>query len=389
VRLRETHDVAYKAAGGARHTLDVYALDEDGSGGAEPLRPVVVFVHGGGWKWFSKRSRLLGIHQNVPRAFARRGFVAVAPNYRLSRFSPRFAAGLGAVIGAVLVAIVAASLPLQPVARYAGSLVAAFLAPVVVAVALLSRPCAREPTTHPAHARDVADAVAWTVRNASKYGGDAERVILVGHSAGGHLIACLLTMPQLLLDAGVTDASSRIAAAISFSGVFDAHLLEHGSTASGGACASVAALFRRQWFLVPAFGRDRAAWAAAFPTHHTRTAESVRALRLPPLLLVNAQSDAGLERHSQLWAGQLRAGGATVDEFVVPRADHLSYLLGIDRPGWQGEDVVMPVVDAFLQRTLRRKTAAAAATRGDAVESVVAGATTGAGAMPSAAAGAR
>ena len=40
--------------------------------------------------------------------------------------------------------------------------------------------------------RQVRAAVAWTVRNAASFGGDPERIILSGHSAGGHLTATTL-----------------------------------------------------------------------------------------------------------------------------------------------------------------------------------------------------
>jgi arylformamidase len=36
-------------------------------------------------------------------------------------------------------------------------------------------------------------AIAWTVRNSSSFGGDADRLFLAGHSSGAHLAACLLT----------------------------------------------------------------------------------------------------------------------------------------------------------------------------------------------------
>ena len=36
-------------------------------------------------------------------------------------------------------------------------------------------------------------ALAWVVRHIGEYGGDPQRIQLTGHSAGGHLLACLLT----------------------------------------------------------------------------------------------------------------------------------------------------------------------------------------------------
>ena len=43
---------------------------------------------------------------------------------------------------------------------------------------------------------DVQQAVEWVSRNAQSFGGDPERIILSGHSAGGHLAACVGFDPQ-------------------------------------------------------------------------------------------------------------------------------------------------------------------------------------------------
>jgi len=41
--------------------------------------------------------------------------------------------------------------------------------------------------------RQVRASVAWTYRNAEKFGGDPERIFISGHSSGGHLTGCVLT----------------------------------------------------------------------------------------------------------------------------------------------------------------------------------------------------
>jgi len=356
-RVCDHLDVRYLATSNSRHTLDVCApVTTDAA-----LRPVVLFVHGGGWKWFSKRSAI-GIHQNVPRAFAERGYVAFSPNYRLSRFSPLFAAGLGVLVGGLLALIILLARP--PGVATALAAVACVVAFAVASVLLLST-CWRERVRHPMHAQDVAHALAWVVRNAPAYGGDPTRVFLSGHSAGGHLVATLLTQPAMLRAAGLSDPKKHVVGAVIFSGVFDAHLLEHGGVAASSWLAPLVRCFRRHWFLMPAFGPDPSAWAAAFPTHATRDVDTVRLLGLPPMLLINATHDAGLEAHAALWGGQLCAAGVHVERFTVPGADHLSYLVGIGRRGWQGEEMVMPVVSAFLRQCLQRG-----------------GVTSGAGAMP-------
>lgn len=74
-----TRDLAYGSD--VRHRLDVYAPSAPSApstpGTAGP-RPVLVFVHGGGFVRGDKRER-----ENLAYAFAREGFTVVLPNYRL------------------------------------------------------------------------------------------------------------------------------------------------------------------------------------------------------------------------------------------------------------------------------------------------------------------
>ncbi len=89
--------------------------------------PVVLYVHGGGFSILSKET-----HWIMALAFARRGFVVFNINYRLA-----------------------------PANKY------------------------------PAAIEDVCRAYTWVARNAELYGGDAERMILAGESAGANLVTAL------------------------------------------------------------------------------------------------------------------------------------------------------------------------------------------------------
>ena len=46
---------------------------------------------------------------------------------------------------------------------------------------------------HPANVNDVARALAWVHDHATDYGGDPDRLFLMGHSAGAHLAALVAT----------------------------------------------------------------------------------------------------------------------------------------------------------------------------------------------------
>lgn len=73
----------------------------------------------------------------------------------------------------------------------------------------------------PAYVEDAAAAVAWTIRNVSSYGGDANRVFVSGHSAGGYLTS-MIGLDRRWLGAFDIDAD-QIAGLIPFSG----HTITH------------------------------------------------------------------------------------------------------------------------------------------------------------------
>jgi acetyl esterase/lipase len=121
--LTVNRDVAYGAD--ARQCVDIFeAVD----GGID--RPILFYVHGGGFVRGEKKSAGLPFFHNIGVWAARRGFLGVNTTYRLA-------------------------------------------------------------TTHPAPAAedDVAAAIAWTRANAKRYGGDPNRIILMGHSAGAVIVA--------------------------------------------------------------------------------------------------------------------------------------------------------------------------------------------------------
>ncbi len=61
-------------------SLDVYAPEATS---LNSRYPVVLFMHGGGWRASDKNDQL-GVHTNVCKALAARGLVVVNVNYRLA-----------------------------------------------------------------------------------------------------------------------------------------------------------------------------------------------------------------------------------------------------------------------------------------------------------------
>ena len=72
---------------------------------------------------------------------------------------------------------------------------------------------------HPTHIQDVARAFAWIYKNASRYSIDRDRIVLIGRSAGGHLVALLGLDTRFLEREGVPPGAVK--GVITTSGTYD------------------------------------------------------------------------------------------------------------------------------------------------------------------------
>lgn len=120
---------------------------------------------------------------------------------------------------------------------------------------------------HPTHAQDVAAAIAFVHQNAAAWGGSPDRIALMGHSAGAHLISLVATDARLLHAHGMTP--SEVSAVVSLdSGAYDVAFRAAGSVLDT--------------YFLNAFTDDPNVWADASPITHV-TAD----IALPPFLLVH------------------------------------------------------------------------------------------------------
>ncbi len=128
---------------------------------AQAHAPVFVFLHGGYWRSLDKCD-----HSFVASALTRAGAMVVVPNYSLCP-----SVGIETIV------------------------------------------------------MQMVRALAWVYRHAAQYGGDPARIVVAGHSAGGHLAAMLLACRWA--EVGRDLPAELVCKALSISGLFDLEPLRH------------------------------------------------------------------------------------------------------------------------------------------------------------------
>jgi len=221
----------------------------------EAAAPVAVFFYGGSWDSGRKQD-----YNWVGQALASRGFVTVVPDYGL-----------------------------YPQVRYPGFL------------------------------EDGARAVRWAQDHAAEFGGDPERIVLVGHSAGAYNAAMIALDHRYLHDVGVDPKHVRALAGLS--GPYDFLPLTDPIAER-------------------TFG-DAPDLAATQPTSFVRPDS-------PPAFLATGDADTMVfPRNTVKLAARLRAAGVTVEERHYPGVDHIRMVLALSRP-FRSRAPVLDEMTTFL-----------------------------------------
>ena len=152
--------------------------------------------------------------------------------------------------------------------------------------------------------RQTRAAVAWTLRDIGEHGGDASRVAVGGHSAGGHLTAmCLLA--RWAEDYGLP--ADPIKAALLVSGVYDIAPLRHS-------------------YLQPQIRLDDGIVERNSPLFQ------VRACRTPLLVTWGADESSEFARQSNEFADAWEAVGNRCERLAQPGANHFTAINGFEDP---------------------------------------------------------
>jgi acetyl esterase/lipase len=224
---------------------------------ASAQAPVVVFFYGGSWNSGSRSD-----YDFVGEALASRGIVVVIADYRL-----------------------------YPQVRY------------------------------PAFLQDSASAVAWAYRHAGEYGGDQQKLYVMGHSSGAYNAAMLALDPRLLASQGLSPTIFR--GWIGLAGPYDFLPIENPEV--------------KPVFFFPDSPPD------SQPINHVSQAS-------PPALLMASADDSLVnpQRNTGGMATRLRADGVPVRELYFSRTNHGTLVGAFARPLRSLAPVLNAVAD-FVQ----------------------------------------
>ena len=213
----------------AKHQLlDLYWTDNS------VAKPVVIYVHGGGWAFGDKSE----VHQK-PSYFVSQGMHFVSMNYRL---------------------------------RWEYSIY------------------------H--QVADVASVVNWVVNNAATYGFDPDKIILMGHGAGAHLVSLVATDEKFLRAIGLSLKNILSVVAIDTAG-FD---IRRQIESSG-------LLDARLYSLI--FGDKESVWVAASPISHVAAGKNIPGFAL--LYVVGSETTV-----PQTKAFAKKLSDASIDAIIIP-----------------------------------------------------------------------
>lgn len=177
--------------------------------------------------------------------------------------------------------------------------------------------------TFPAFVADSAKATAWTYRHVAAYGGDQEKLFVMGHSAGAYNAAMMLTDPHYLEAEGL---SSQIVKG--FAGLAG----PYGFTPSS---SKYRAIFN-----------NMDDYSAMHVTSYVDRAD------IPPMLLLHGQSDGTVAVENSVRLHEaLQQQGAISELIRYPDINHYE-IIGVFTDYWQEKAQIREDIDQFFQSRL-------------------------------------
>jgi len=226
--------------------------------------PVMIFIHGGSWRGGDK-----SWEGSKPEFFTSQGYVFVSVNYRLS--------------------------------------------PEV---------------QHPVHVQDVAQAIAWLYEHVAEYGGDPERMFVLGHSSGAHLAALVATDERYLQEAGADLSVIKGVIVLDGGGYDIPKMVDSGELFSQGR-------YER------AFGEEKNVWVDASPVTRVSPDKGI-----PPFLLVHAWKRNASREQAEELARALRDAGVRAEIYHAPNRNHITVNSAIGSEGDETTARILQFLDS-------------------------------------------
>lgn len=243
-------------------SLDVYHYGANNSS-----RSVVVYVHGGGFANGDKGNKMT----NKQNLFLALGYILVSVNYRLS--PETYSTDPNRVM-------------------------------------------------YPTHNNDVADAVRWIYDNISRYGGNPQKIALLGHSAGAHLVALTGTSKLFLPTRGLNLNLLKGVACIDTEG-YDV----------------AARCTENNQIYLNAFGQSNTFWVEASPINNLFNGTSY-----PNFFIAKRGTNTRIA-YANAFISKLQSVGVSVSEVTANQYDHEGINEAI---GAAGETIITEPLKNFL-----------------------------------------
>lgn len=238
--------------------------------------PVVFWIHGGGWQTGDKGP----LHQK-PQWFTTRGMVLVSTNYRLL---PEV--DMGTIV------------------------------------------------------RDVAKSLAWVHRHISEYGGDPQRVFIMGHSAGAQLAALVATDDRYLKAEGVSP--EILIGCVPVDGdTYDVPLMvqvgEDRRKAEGKP--------------EPKFGHRAKFGTPEQHREYSAVTHAVKGRHIPPFLLLHVAAHPDVTQQARRLGDELTKAGVSAKLFGADDTDHVKLNADLGLP----DDPATKALAVFLDEVLTKR----------------------------------
>lgn len=182
---------------------------------------------------------------------------------------------------------------------------------------------------HPAHVGDVAAAIRWVRDHAAGFGGDPNKLVLMGHSAGCHLATLTALDPRYLKNEGLLPTSLRGVAAWS-GGMYD--LVDRVKTGTSYTA-----------YIHQAFGQNETNWREASPVAHIGDGP------MPAFLFISTESGNPSHKAAEDLASRIRSAKGQAETQVLTDRTHFTanHLLGAP------DDKTGAILIDFVRRSTR------------------------------------